>query len=163
MCAHTSGKSNLIVSFSVCLCVRTIPKMLIDKFTRMIYITNVVANSIKAIHRRVGGNDATMKERKNCARFFFGIYDFIFFTVLSTLLTFGILHFCHSIGGAIDHLYSLVHSNRLIKYYGFFPLFLITWKENFTTTDSFDLNDQIVQFPFKQQQLKIQCNPINLC
>lgn len=60
----TSGKSNLIVSFSVCLCVRTIPKMLTDKLTRMIYITNVVANSIKAIPRRVGGNDATEMKRK---------------------------------------------------------------------------------------------------
>lgn len=54
----TSGKSNFIVSFSVCCCARTIPKILIDRFTRIIYDTNVVANSISAIPNLVGGNDA---------------------------------------------------------------------------------------------------------
>lgn len=105
--ALTSGKSNFIVSFSVCLCVRTIPKMLTDKFTRTMYITNVVANSIKAIQSRVGGNDAEIKRIFVCR----SVLNVAMVSVW--LLTFWIVHFCHSIDG-IEHFDTLTGWSHLV-------------------------------------------------
>lgn len=107
----TSGKSYLMVSFSVCLCVRTIPKMLTDKFTRTIYMTNVVANSIKAIQSRIGGNGA--KKFKTMLNHF-KIHCLLY---RLWLLTLWILRFCRAIDGVNHFVVFLSSSNTFSGYF----------------------------------------------